>query len=492
MPLLFALISISSLFLIGCLPQPKQSSPPNGFVRVNATIQEYNEVQPWDRKSPMQRRGLGALIDKNKILTTSEMVSNSVYLELESANGSNTVTAKVTAIDRDANLAILEPESKDDCFLDLLTPLELAPPLDLNSRVQTWQLENNGQPTVTTTNIFSVNVVPTYSQGKRFFSYLLKGSLQSASNSYTVPVLAEGKLAGILTSYDSEDQISEVVSSSLIKLFLDDANDGEYLGFPSLGIAGARMPDQAFRDWIGLDDKEEGLFLTRIGPNSAAAEADLQVGDVLLALDGFNLSRKGYYTDSQYGKLSWTHLIRGSKKVGDSIQLKLKRNGKILLKDVVLKQTPTSLIPQFHDPRGPQYYLKGGMIFQHLTKKYLQAFGKDWRTRAPLNLLDIYFQPEEYEKQFKEIVIITGVIPSRNTVGYEGVRNTIVKKVNNVKISSMSDLDQAFSQPQDGIHHIELSEPPYQVYLDAKGCVEVDQALLKQGLQALKRVHPKI
>ena len=323
----FLFLALASFFLISC---GKEETPPepDGFIRVNATLQEFSEGQPWDRKPSVQRRGLGALLPNKQILTTSEMVAKQVYLELESADGSETITAKVIAIDRDANLALLEPENKDEeSFLDELKALELSPALKIGDKVETWQLENNGQTTVTKTNIYAVDVVTTHSGGKRFFSYLLKGSLQSASNSYTVPILSKGTLAGILTSYDSEDQISEVITSPIIEQFLEDASDEDYIGFPSLGVAATKMLDKTFRDWLGLEPEEGGLYLTRVAKNSAAGEADLQVGDVLLSLDGHDLDLKGYYDDSEYGKLSWTHLIRGSKEIGDSLSVKIKRDG---------------------------------------------------------------------------------------------------------------------------------------------------------------------
>ena len=464
-------------------------SKPNGFVRVNATIQEYNEIQPWDRKESIQRRGLGALLEDNLILTTSEMVANQVYLELESADGIHQIPAKVVAIDREVNLALLAPETEEETFLKDLKAFSLSKNLAIGDEVETWQLESNGQPTVTKTNIYAVDVVSSYSGGKSIFSYLLKGSLQSASNSYTVPVLSKGMIAGILTSYDSDEQISEVVTSSIISEFLKDAEDGEYLGFPSLGIAASRMPDQSFRDWLGLDAEDGGLYVTRVAKNTAASDGGIEVGDVILAIDGHDLDRKGYYDDEEYGKLIWTHLIRGRAPIGASIPIKIKRDGEIIEKPVTLRKSSPSLIPSEFPAGGPQYFIKGGVIFQQLTKKYLKAYGGEWSSRAPLNLLELYFQSENYEEEFDEAVIITGVIPSQNTVGYESVRSNLVEEVNGVEINRMADLKTGFQSPKDGIHHVKLSESPFDIYLDAGACDQVDQALLQQGIPALSRIH---
>jgi len=489
----FYLLFLSSLSLIfwSCQEPAVEEVPPNGFVRVNATLQTFNAVQPWDRNNARQRRGLGVLLESGHILTTAEMVNNEVYLELESADGTKKHTAEIAHIDRDANLALVSPviPEGESSFLEELDPIVLASSLEQGELVYTCQLEDNGDLTETEAEVFSVEVITTYSEGKGFLSYLLKGSLQSSSNSFTLPVLHDGALAGVLTSYDSEEQIADVVSSEIIRQFLADAADGDYLGFPSLGIAVAEIDDQSFRDWLQLADDQGGLYLSTVAPHSAAEEAGLMVGDVLISIDGNELDRKGYYEDSQYGKLIWTHLIRGAKLVGDTSELKVIRDGEVLTKEATLRAATKKLVPANFDPRGPQYFLKGGIIIQQLTQQYLKAFGKEWSSRAPLNLLDILMQPEKYEDKMKEAVMITGVIPSQFTVGYESVRHSIIEKVNGVEIRKMSDLEKGFKALQGGIHEIELSEAPYSIYIDAKGADMVDKALLEQGLPALKRIY---
>jgi len=492
-------VLFTACFMTACFdssaPTMSNKTPlqkPSGFVRINATIQGYSEIQPWERKQPHQRRGLGALLDNDLILTTSEMVTNQVYLELESADGSKKIPAKVIAVDRDVNLALVTSEKPaSETFLKDLVALQLAPPLKLHAKVQTWQLERNGQSTSTDTSISAVDVVASYSGGKRFFSYLVKGSLQSATNSFTVPVLAEGMLAGLLTTYNAKEQISEVVSSTIINQFLENARNPQYQGFPALGIAGTQMPNDFFRNWLGMTDDEGGIYITKVAPNSSAESIGLQIGDVILEIDGYTLDRKGYYTDPMYGKLTWTHLIRGSKLVGDTTLIKIKRKGEIIKKEVTLKPVPNLLVPKEFSPQGPQYLIKGGVIFQQLTAQFLKAFGAEWSSRAPLNLLDIYYNSQNYEDTISEAVIITGIIPSEGTVGYENIRNSLVKEINGVAITKMADLETGFATPKDGIHHILLSEAPYNIYLNASICEAVDSALLQQGISSLQRILPK-
>lgn len=157
--------------------------------------------------------------------------------------------------------------------------------------------------------------------------------------------------------------------------------------------------------------------------------------------------------------------------------------------NATLKRAPEKLVLNEPSPEGPQYFIKGGVIIQQLTKHYLQAYGKEWSSRAPLNLLDVYLRPEEYQDKMDEPVLLTNIIPSQITVGYEQVVNSFVEEVNGVEIRKMSDLEKGFEQPQNGIHEIKISEAPYTIYLDAQACDFVDKALLQQGLPALKRIY---
>ena len=87
--------------------QPLVAAPEDSLVRINSTIQTYSASQPWEKTPPRSRRGLGALLPGNRILTTAAMAADSIYIELQSADSTKTVPARVTAIDYEANLALL-------------------------------------------------------------------------------------------------------------------------------------------------------------------------------------------------------------------------------------------------------------------------------------------------------------------------------------------------------------------------------------------------
>lgn len=460
------------------------------LVRINSTIQKWSASQPWDKSPPKKRRALGALLAQNRVLTTAEMAADATYIELENADSTRTIPAKVIAIDYEANLALLEPDNGDiDSFFQNLQPLSLGSPAKIGDQVDVWQLEDNGMPIVTKGVIQSVDIVSSFANGHFFLTYEAKGSMQSASNSFTVPVIRNGKLLGLLSSYDSKDQIVDIIAPEIIQAFISDSADGEYTGFPSLGIGVTITVDPNFRDWLKLSDDVGGLYITKIRKGSAAQKAGLEKGDVIIDINEKPIGRRGYYTDEQYGRLYWSHLIRGSLTLGDEVELTILRGGEQKIIKATLERPEEPLVARDTYDQAPLYLIKGGLIFQELTASYLKAFGKDWQSKAPLNLLDILMTPEDYEQGRNKIVFLSATIPTPATTGYERLRNFIINKVNGQTIADISSLIEAFDKPgPDGLHTIEFAKgPPKTIYLDAKTSDSVDAELLKRGIPALSR-----
>ena len=246
--------------------------------------------------------------------------------------------------------------------------------------------------------------------------------------------------------------------------------------------------DPQFRKWLGLREDQGGIYVSRVLPGSGAAESGLQEGDVILTLDGHGIDRRGYYQDASYGRLSWSHLVRGSKQVGEKLALVIMRDGKEKNLEATLRRPPDSLIPGHMHDKPPPYLIKGGLVFQELTRSYLEAFGKEWRSRAPLDLLDALNNPEDYEEGRSRLVFLSRVIRTPATIGYDQVNNRIVTEANGQKITDMKSLVSALQNPKDGVHSIRIDDVPYVIYLDPKASDSVDKALLQRGLPALERL----
>jgi len=505
LPLLFTLLS--------CQPPESKNSPSekpaavdetvapaatpwdvkSSVVRVNSTQQSWNLWQPWEKNPPGRRRALAAIIGPQLVITTAELVADATYLEFESADGSRFTPARVIAVDHEANLALLGPASEEQGteFFANTVPFEITTPPVIGTTLDVLQLEDNGLPLLTPGTLQSVEMTSNLLPGQSFLTYLVKASMQSAASSFTLPVLHERKLAGVLLSYNSKDQICDVVSTDILARFIKEATGGQYGGFPSLGVAIARTEDNSLRQWLKLGDEQGGIYIRSVRKGGAAERAGVLKGDVLLAVDGQQIDRRGYYQHPSYGSVSWGHLIRGTKSSGDAVTLSLLREGKPLELEVKVEREDDQarLVPNHLYDKAPTYLVKGGMIFQELTLPLLESFGEDWRSRAPLNLLDTFENPEKYEESMDRVVFLSGAIPTPATIGYERLRNLIVRKVNGRDIRDMKSLIKAFEDHDGELHTIDFADENLTVNLDEAISTAVDSQLLQRGINRLSRAE---
>ncbi|WP_367872406.1 PDZ domain-containing protein [Luteolibacter sp. Populi] len=473
------------------VPAPKELL--KSVARISTTQQSWNQRQPWEKTSPGKRRSLGVIVAGDKVLTTAEMAVDATYIELESPDGKRIASARVVAVDYEANLALLGPESEaDQKFFAGTKPLQIAARPKPGDKLEILQVEENGSPLVTTGGIQSIDVVSNFLPGQFFLTYEVKASMQSAANSFSLPVLRGNKLAGILTSYDNKDQLSDVTATDIIERFVREASDGDYAGFPSLGISTSRTEDTNFRAWLKLPEDGGGIYVSNVRAGSAAEKAGIKKADVITVIDGQPIDRLGYFDDDHYGRLYWSHLVRGAKSSGDKVSMELIREGQPLKVEAVLdrRDEKDQLVPAYTFGKGPAYLVKGGLVFQELTRPYLETYGENWQSQAPLAFLDVYENPQKYESRGRRIVVLAGVIPTPATVGYEALRDIIVTKVNGKEIKDMKSLIEAFHEANgEGMHSIELEDEKFTLSLDELESGKVDEQFIKRGLSPLSRAE---
>src|SRR4051812_41995083 len=219
------------------------------LVRVNVTGQPYDYFKPWQKKAPFGKRGLGAVLPQGRVLVTADLVANQNYVELERAESGDKCAAEVKVIDYEANLALLEPTEKG--FLDGLSPLELALDTVVGDRVAAWQLEPTGALVVTEGLVTTVQMMRYPVEVGQFLAYRISIPMQYRENSYTVPLVKNNKLAGLLLRFDPRTQVLDAIPAPIITHFLKDAERGQYKGFPWAGFGFFPTRDPQLRAFAG-------------------------------------------------------------------------------------------------------------------------------------------------------------------------------------------------------------------------------------------------
>jgi PDZ domain-containing protein len=467
--------------------KPKEIS----LVRVNVTGQPYDFVRPWQKKAPFSKRALGAVLPGGRVLVTADLVANQNYVELERAESGDKTAANVAVVDYEANLALLEPSDKK--FLDGLAPLQLALDTVVGDRLSALQLETTGALVLTDGLVTTIQMTRYPADIGQFLTYRISMSLQYRDNSYTVPLVKNNKLAALLLRFDQRTQVVDAIPAPVIAHFLKDAEKQPYEGFPTAGFNFFPTRDPQLRKFADQTGKAAGVYVTSVDPNSPAATAGLQVGDIVIGLGPHEIDQNGNYVDPLYGKIEFTNLISAKAFAGDTVPLHIQRAGKPMQIDLVLTHRNTNdyVIPPYVLDRAPLYYVLGGLIFEELSRQYLREWGTNWMKDAPQRL--VYkdrFQSELYPEGNRRVVVLTQVLPANTTIGYDDVGYLSVQKVNGKEIKSLADLAEAVKHPVGEFITIETEEDPKQIALDAKQ-VEAEAEALKQnyGLPQLQRLE---
>lgn len=457
------------------VPTPLADAVPvvqsNSLVKVNATSQAYSLHLPWQKESPSGRRGLGVVLAGNRVLVTAQMAADATYIELELPDSGQKIPAKAIAVDYETNLALLECPASDrqKAFFAGLKPMSVDSSARIGDSVAILQTGRVGELIKNPLRISKVLTRRYIVEGSGFLVYEATGIIRSEANSFTLPVVKGNKLAGLLLSYDSKNQVTTILPAPIIEHFLKDVADGSYEGFPGLGMEFQTTQDEQLRDYLGLKPAEPGVLITSVVKGASADKAGMKKNDILVSINGFNIDARGDYKDPQYGALSAGHLVRGRSYVGEKVEIKVLREGKetTLTGELTRKKPEEHLVLPYIFDKGPRYILMGGLLFQELSRPYLDAFGEEQRGGAILRLAHIASHPDDYEKSGrKKLVFLSLVLPTPSAQGYDKLGGQVVNKVNGQDIKDLNDLSDAFKNNKDTVHVIELNDFPHVIYLD--------------------------
>ncbi|MFC1829037.1 PDZ domain-containing protein [Thermodesulfobacteriota bacterium] len=449
-------------------------------IRVNVTRQNYNFHRPWQQRASITHTGIGVVIQGPRVLVTSQFMANHRYIELEKIPSGEKSRAELEVIDYEANLALLKPS--DPQFLKNSRPLELITDAVQDDQLAVWQVKPNGIVTPAVGTITAIEMAR-YPYSNYFLAYRLNSSLQYRFSNFTLPVIKDGKLAGLLMSYDAKVQTIDVVAAPVIAHFLEDNSDGEYQGFPLAGIVFSSTKDPHLRRYVGISDRTGGVYVESVTRGSPAEKAGIQKGDIVFEINGFPIDSRGNYDHPVYGKMALSHLTRCEFHVGDIIAYKIFREGKDMVTDVVLGHRPPEayLVPPYIIDKPPRYYILGGMVIQELSGSYLKEYGNNWRVKAPVHL--VYYEgfQDALEMNGREkIVFLSGVLPTSYTMGYDKLSNMVVNRINNQTITRLEDIPRALKDPVDGFHRIEFEHRPKVIYLDPREIPKINTQIQKR------------
>jgi len=101
---------------------------------------------------------------------------------------------------------------------------------------------------------------------------------------------------------------------------------GDFAALPSLGLQVQALTNPSMRKqaFDGKPDHHDGVLVTALAPFSCAKSAGVQIGDVLMSLDGSAVSEGGEVVFRGHERVHHSHLYT-KKMIGESVRLSLLR-----------------------------------------------------------------------------------------------------------------------------------------------------------------------
>ncbi|MCX7591202.1 MAG: hypothetical protein N2255_06190, partial [Kiritimatiellae bacterium] len=388
-----------------------------GVVQILVTYQEQEVFQPWQRRQPGTRNGYGVLIAPDRILTTESLIRNHRLVEILKPESGEKLTACLELSDSQVNLALLRvKEARHFEDVGLLAIVEDMP---RKARVTALQFDRTDRVQTVEGHVLEVVVakLPNAPYQSLTFTVLTALNVEGPG----VPVLYEGKLAGLIMNYSRTSRTGEMIPYPVLKRFLEDASSPPYEGFATAGFVWGRLTDPTKRRYLKLRHEGHGVQVLRCLPRSGADE-QLKPGDVILAWDGELIDNLGYYSDREFGRLIFTNLIKMRRKPGDLVPVQISRNGIEFEVKVRLERYDdnNALIPENVTGEDEGFLVEGGLILRELTGQYIRAHGSDWMRTVDPRLAHLYLT-KRYDTTFpgERIVLLAGILDDPINIGYE-------------------------------------------------------------------------
>ncbi len=423
-----------SLFL---LPLLASADTQGAIVKVFTTSTIYDYDSPWQTSGIEKCSGSGCIISGKRILTNAHVVSNATFIEVQRHGDPTIFTARVIAISHDADLALLQVE--DDVFFNDTVPLKLGILPDLRDEVFVYGFPEGGEGLSVTKGIISRIEVTQYVHS---LLSLLGLQIDAAINSGNSggPVIMDGKIVGVaMQTRKKAENIGYIIPVPIIEHFLTDIKDGCYDGFPDDGVVFQELRNSAFKNFLNLPDSAAGVYINYIIPG-ASSDGLLFPGDVILSVDGHSVASDGTVL-VRPGLRVQCDYFTVKHQMGESVIVTVWRQGRRQKISISLttRQGENQLVklPQYDCP--PEYYILSGIVLSPLSYNYLLTWSDDIK-EAPKDLLKYFY--EFREKAGEQVVIISGLLSSEMTAGYESAVDERILSINGQSFTDFKSLTE--------------------------------------------------
>ncbi|MEM6821999.1 MAG: trypsin-like peptidase domain-containing protein [Verrucomicrobiota bacterium] len=438
-PLFWAVVSV------------KAAEPERSVVQILNFSQRPNWVEPWRYSGVAKGTGSGFLIEGGRIMTNAHVVSWSKQILVRRYQDPKPYPAEIEFVGHDCDLAVLKVS--DPAFYKGMESLGFGNLPKVRSTVVTYGYPAGGDQISYTRGVVSrIEMQPYVHIANRSFLSVQTDAAINPGNSGG-PVIQGDKVVGVsFQGNASLENTGFFIPPNIIRHFLKDIEDGTYHGFPDAGLILAPLVNPSFKKYLNLPGEGLGARVDRIIYPFSKTHELIRPNDVLLKVGRYPVGSDGLI---QYmGNRVHAGVAFDSAQHGDIVDLEIWRDGKKINVPLPVWVNREDAIEGNQYNQDPPYFICGGLVFTELSRNYLAAQGRNWRSSAKPNTL--------YELMFTRYlggdawrsrpVVLSTILNHPLNADIAVPARSIVDEVNGIKINTMEDLVRAVESNKDEFH----------------------------------------
>lgn len=446
-----------------------------GVVKIEVASLTPNYKTPWQAGDYSSGTGTGFLIGKKLFLTNAHVVSNAERIHISQYGDSRKIEAKVKYVAHDADLALLEVDNFEP--FEKLPYLQFAKELPkLEDSVRAIGYPIGGDRLSVTRGIISRIDFTPYSHPRNTQHLTLQVDAAINPGNSGGPVLIGSQVVGVaFQGLNNASSTGYAIPVPVIARFMKDIEDGKYDHYVDMGLTLFPISNPAMRKALGLNDDEKGVLISEVIKGSCASK-QIHVGDVMLELEGYPVDSSGMI-ELEGERISALELIE-RRFANEKIKIKLLRDKKVITEEITLSPLKSTEILANEFDKMPRYVTSAGFVFQPVQLNVLSAH----RIPSDNILLPIvnYMQKGDWLKK-EDIVLLSNVLDDKINTQTGGTGNRILKKVNGVEVTGISQLiTLLYPEKMPEYFVLEFDEGERPIILEGKQVMEANKRIAEK------------
>ena len=404
-------------------------------VKIFTVKTKSDYAKPWDKNSPEIIFGSGCVIDGNRILTNAHVVSDQTLIQVRRFGQAKKHKARIIAVSHETDLALLAVD--DQNFFQGIKPAPLGDLPEIQQEVIVYGFPEGGDSLSISKGIISRIEHQKYAHSSKSFLTIQIDAAVNHGNSGG-PAISDGVIVGVaMQNISNAENINFIVPTPIINHFLKDLTDGNYDGFPDVGICMQPMENSGTKRRFGLKEGQTGGLVFYIIPGSPA-DGIIKPKDILLSVDGHLIADDCTVEFRPNERTNYDYFTQ-QHQFGETVIMEILRDGRKQKVNIKLNKKSHDLVSKERYDLLPTYYIYGGLVFIPLTENYLKAWGEKWENDAPNNLMALFSDglPTTGNEQ---IIILSNVLPHNVNKGYQNLSECIILEVNGQKIHNIQSM----------------------------------------------------